>query len=210
MLFTVMILIAWIACGHGRGSSSDVYSTNSHSIEEIGNDVFFEIVHPPELQFTYRVRPARSFGTNFNSSFSEKNIALIPTIPSDCCGPPDNADDLFGAVALIERGGCTFDKKTANAEKAGAKAVIISDHILTAERDRNSPMWKDYNYVDMDAGADSSFDINIPAGFLLGKNGRMIRDTLRQLNLPHAIINIPVNLTFTPRHAYNRPTWVHI
>ncbi|XP_011298915.1 PRADC1-like protein [Fopius arisanus] len=105
MLFTVMILIAWIPCGHGRDRSYDVYTTSNHAVEEIGEDVFFEIVHPPELQFTYRIRPAQGFGANFNSSFSEKNIALIPTTPPDCCNPPDNAGELFGSVALIERGG---------------------------------------------------------------------------------------------------------
>lgn len=32
---------------------------------EYGADIFFEIVDPPELQYTYRIRPAKTFGTPF-------------------------------------------------------------------------------------------------------------------------------------------------
>lgn len=37
---------------------------------EYGGDIFFEITHPPELQYTYRIRPAKSFGIPFVSTFS--------------------------------------------------------------------------------------------------------------------------------------------
>lgn len=32
---------------------------------EYGGDIFFEITHPPELQYTYRIRPAKTFGMPF-------------------------------------------------------------------------------------------------------------------------------------------------
>lgn len=32
---------------------------------EYGGDIFFEILHPPDLQYTYRIRPAKSFGGSF-------------------------------------------------------------------------------------------------------------------------------------------------
>jgi len=32
---------------------------------EYGGDIFFEITHPPELQYTYRIRPAKTFGVPF-------------------------------------------------------------------------------------------------------------------------------------------------
>ncbi|MEM8906447.1 MAG: M36 family metallopeptidase [Bacteroidota bacterium] len=38
-----------------------------------------------------------------------------------------NADDLDGKIALIDRGGCDFELKTANAEANGAIAVIVCD-----------------------------------------------------------------------------------
>lgn len=43
----------------------------------------------------------------------------------DACQPLVNADELEGNVALIERGGCEFQVKIANAEDAGAVAVIV-------------------------------------------------------------------------------------
>lgn len=31
----------------------------------IGGDVFFEIIDPEELEYTYRIRPAKDFGAPF-------------------------------------------------------------------------------------------------------------------------------------------------
>lgn len=35
--------------------------------EIIGGDIFFEIVDPLELEYTYRIRPAKNFGAPFVS-----------------------------------------------------------------------------------------------------------------------------------------------
>lgn len=71
----------------------------------IGGDIFFEILSPSELEYTYRVRPAKDFGALFNSSFKANHIALVPTIPFDgCTSDFVNADDIEGNVAFIERG----------------------------------------------------------------------------------------------------------
>ncbi|KAB7503933.1 PRADC1-like protein, partial [Armadillidium nasatum] len=37
-------------------------ATIEHFIEE---DIFFEIIHPKELQYTYRLHKARDFGSSF-------------------------------------------------------------------------------------------------------------------------------------------------
>lgn len=58
--------------------------------------------------------------------------------------------------------------------------------------------------VDDNSGRETS----IPAGFLLGKNGRIIKATLRRLKRNYAIVNIPVNLTFTPVEMINHPPWI--
>lgn len=70
----------------------------------VGGDVFFEIIDPEELEYTYRIRPAKDFGAPFNASFKVKNIALVPTIPADACSVIENADDIEGNIALISRG----------------------------------------------------------------------------------------------------------
>lgn len=42
------------------------------SSDIIGVDVFFEIIEPEELEYTYRIRPAKDFGAQFVSWW--KNI----------------------------------------------------------------------------------------------------------------------------------------
>lgn len=34
----------------------------------IGADVFFEIIYPPELEYTYKLKPAKDFGAPFVST----------------------------------------------------------------------------------------------------------------------------------------------
>lgn len=55
---------------------------------------------------------------------------------------------------------------------------------------------------------DTDDEANIPAGFLMGINGIMIRKTLEKLNRNFAIINLPVNFTFVPLHKMNQPPWL--
>ncbi|MGD8341290.1 MAG: S8 family serine peptidase, partial [Gammaproteobacteria bacterium] len=49
----------------------------------------------------------------------------------DACEPLTNSNDLAGAIALIERGGCTFQAKLERVEAAGAVAGLI--YTLTGE-----------------------------------------------------------------------------
>ena len=50
--------------------------------------------------------------------------------------------------------------------------------------------------------------VNIPAIFILGKNGQIIKRTLEKLRLDHAVINIPVNITRTDIHKLHQPPWL--
>ncbi|KAJ8981549.1 hypothetical protein NQ317_009808 [Molorchus minor] len=163
----------------------------------INGDVFFEIIDPSELEYTYRIRPAKDFGAPFNESFHIKNVPLVPVHPKYGCKPPDNLDDIEGNVAFIERGECSFKRKSFIAEKAGARAVIISDIDHSTEE----------YFIEM-IDDNTTEEVNIPAGYLMGKNGLMILRTLKKLNKEHAIINLPVNLTFTPVHEINQPPWL--
>lgn len=165
--------------------------------EIISGDIFFEIVDPIELEYTYRLRPAKDFGAPFNESFNVKNIPLVPIFPQHGCETPHNSEDIEGNVAFIERGECSFKRKTLVAERAGAVAVIITDMTKVNE---------DY-FIEM-VDDDTDDDAGIPAGFLMGKNGFMIVKTLEKLRRNYAIINLPVNLTFTPVHKMNQPPWL--
>lgn len=171
--------------------------TITDTVDYMDNDIYFEIVEPEELRFTYKIRPAKDFGVPLNESFAGVEVPLVPVDPPCGCGWPRNADDLEGSVALVERGECSFLSKTVRAEEVGARAVIVADHDEDA----------DEYYIEMID--DKTFrDVHIPAGFLLGKNGHMIRKTLKKLRMKHAIINIPVNLTYVPLHKMNQPPWL--
>ncbi|XP_073998130.1 PRADC1-like protein [Rhodnius prolixus] len=168
----------------------------ANNLEIIGKDIFFEIVKPENLRYTYRTRPAKNFGTQFNNGFLAKNIKLVPIDPPNGCSWPNNAYEISGNIAFVERGECSFLSKTLRAEKAGAKAVIISDNIPSDEF-----------YTEMIDDL-TGREVNIPATFLLGKNGQVIRNTLRELKMDYAIINIPVNVTFVPLPEWKQPPWL--
>ncbi|XP_039482635.1 PRADC1-like protein [Drosophila santomea] len=194
------MLIVWLVLAATLSRSIRASTTISIPIttqDIIAGDVFFEILSPSDLEYTYRLRPAKDFG----SAFSERleGVPLVLTDPPGACQEIRNARDLNGGVALIDRGECSFLTKTLQAEAAGALAAIIT------EFNPSSPEFE--HYIEM-IHDNSQQDANIPAGFLLGKNGVIIRSTLQRLKRVHALINIPVNLTFTPPSKINHPPWL--
>ena len=65
-------------------------------------DVFFEIVSPAALQYTYLIQVTRDFGVPFN--FTLVGARLVPADPTLACGPLGNCDEIEGGVAFIQRG----------------------------------------------------------------------------------------------------------
>lgn len=84
-------------------------------------------------------------------------------------------------------------------EKYGAIAAFITDADPESSESEH--------YIEM-IHDNSSLDSSIPAGYLLGRNGQMILSTLRKLKQSYALVNIPVNLTFTPPQLINHPPWL--
>ncbi|XP_035790720.1 PRADC1-like protein [Anopheles albimanus] len=166
----------------------------------IAGDVFFEILDPPELEYTYRLRPAKDFGGSFGTTYKATSGKLVPAVPADACSTRfENAEQLVGNIALVERGDCSFLTKAINVEAVGGAAVIITE--IDAESD-------DYDYYIEMVHDSTDRDTDIPAAFLLGKNGLIIRRTLSKLKQPYAVVNIPVNLTFVQPHEINQPPWL--
>ncbi len=87
-------------------------------------------------------------------------VGLVLSDPPCACGALRNADDVEGQVVLIERGECSFVSKAIKAEEAGALAAIVAD---TSETN-------DELYIVMQDDT-TGRKVNIPLGFLLGKNG---------------------------------------
>ncbi|KAG8248477.1 PA domain [Homalodisca vitripennis] len=159
----ILILIFWFSNRFPFISmgANNLHKFDGTSITEIvGDDVFFEIVEPEELSYTYRTRPAKNFGTKFNVNFSHGVIPLVPVDPADGCSWPDNANDLRGNIVLAERGECSFLSKAIKAEQVGAVAIIIADYDV-----KNDDL-----YVEM-IDDKTLRKTNIPATFLVGRNG---------------------------------------
>jgi len=192
-LFLMASFLPYIDMG-----ANTLHMHDGTSIEEVvGNDIFFEIVQPEELSYTYRTRPAKNFGTSFKSTLFSGLTSLVPVKPSDGCGWPDNAKDIKGNIALVERGECSFVSKTIKAEKVGAIGVIITDY---------DPQNDDL-YIEM-IEDQTERKPNIPAVFLVGRNGYRIKKTLEKLHLKYAVIRIPLNMTFVPYSDMRQPRWV--
>lgn len=56
-------------------SANDLHFFDGSTMADIiAGDIFFEIVDPPELQYSYRIRPAKDFGAPFVSMKIKKYL----------------------------------------------------------------------------------------------------------------------------------------
>jgi hypothetical protein len=89
-----------------------------------------EVLTPKALKGSYEAQPA-SFGPPLraNGGLTGKMVTADDGvgIGSDGCEPIIN--NVSGKVALIDRGGCGFTQKVANAQAAGAKGAIIVNNL---------------------------------------------------------------------------------
>lgn len=182
------------------GANDLHFYDGSSTADVIAGDFFFEIIDPPELGYSYRIRPAKDFGSVFNETLHFHKARLVPTVPLHSCSEIINHEEIVGHIALSERGECSFVFKATKAQHAGARAVIITESI-----DR----WDDSldHLIEM-VDDKMELDVNIPAAFLLGRSGATILRTLRRLKRKYAIVNLPVNMTHVPINKMNQPPWV--
>jgi len=173
----------------------DIGLTNQEYRDSLGREyIFFEITEPEQLAFTYKANPA-SFTPPWNNTFN--GIKLVATNPPCGCGFILNADEVEGQIALIERGDCSFVSKVIKAQEAGAVGVIVAD------QDHEN----DELFISM-VDDTTQREVAIPAVYILGKNGHMIKRTLSQLNMDSALVNIPVNISRIAPHQLNQPPWL--
>jgi len=193
MMSTFLIFVVFLSSAVKHVSSQHAgVSTLSDDLVLIEDSLYFEVVWPESLMYTYRIRQARDFGIRFDKVYNK--VPLVVTEPLEACEGIQN--DVNGAVAFIIRGGCSFLTKARHAEEGGALAVVITDN------DEQN----DGHMIDM-IQDDTDRYVNIPSLFLLGKDGAMIRRYLRFQNSDQAIINIPINMTGKPLTHTRRPPW---
>jgi Zn-dependent M28 family amino/carboxypeptidase len=80
--------------------------------------------------------PPRANSSGCDGAFTQGPATTDPLVP-DPGGTDDFAGFPSGAIALIQRGTCSFALKVANAQAAGAGAVILFNQGNTAAPDRN-------------------------------------------------------------------------
>src|SRR5688500_14826268 len=77
--------------------------------------------------------PPRANTSGCDGAFAE-SVVGAPLV-ADPTGPDDFAGFPQGAIALIQRGGCSFALKAHNAQAAGASAVVIFNQGNTPDRE---------------------------------------------------------------------------
>ncbi|XP_045189636.1 protease-associated domain-containing protein 1-like [Mercenaria mercenaria] len=165
------------------------------NINVLLNDVLFmEVLQPSSIRYTYKIRPAKNFGTSFQRKYNSIELAVAE--PYHGCTHLMNKHFVDGRIVLIQRGECSFVTKAINAEEAGAVAVVITDNNIN----------NDQSFIDM---VDDNTDrvVSIPATFLLGKDGHMIKTKLDELGQRFAVITIPINVTGANVYHVNQPPW---
>ncbi|CAL1544014.1 unnamed protein product [Lymnaea stagnalis] len=192
LLTNFYIGVSMMSMGMVTADTDMATAPNEFIVFEFEDSLYFEIIWPESLMYTYKLKEAKDFGTKFDTF--HQGIELILADPIEAC--QDLYNDVRGLVVLIVRGECSFLTKTKIVEKAGALAAIITDNDET----------NDNTMIDM---INDSTDrvVRIPSFFLLGKDGSMIRRQLSIVRSDRALINIPINLTGKPQVAARRPPW---
>ncbi len=144
--------------------------------------------NPPVLSQPVRVGTA-SFGPELTVGGVTGDVVLAvdgSTAPAptgtltDACQPLTNGPAMAGHIALVDRGTCTFVVKVANAQAAGAIAVLVADNVAA-----DPPAGL--------GGVDST--ITIPSALITLAEGSAIK---AQLALP-ALVNVTLGLDLTLR-----------
>lgn len=87
----------------------------------------FQVTSPTNISSYYSVGTA-DYGPTIADAPAEGEVVIVDDgfdVFVDGCEEIVNADEVAGKIAMIDRGLCFFEQKTANAEAAGAIAVII-------------------------------------------------------------------------------------
>jgi len=90
----------------------------------------FTVTEPSDIAKGYTTSEA-SFGPSILTGNIDITASVVQAMDDDISNPTFACDDLINAndikdkIALVDRGGCAFDRKVKNCEEAGAVAVII-------------------------------------------------------------------------------------
>jgi hypothetical protein len=107
-------------------------TVNAEALNVLENRQFLEIYSPAniagELTFGFA-----NFGPSPTPTNFDGEVALADDgtggagVATDACEPLVNGADVFGKIALVDRGACTFVTKALNAQAAGATGVMVAN-----------------------------------------------------------------------------------
>ncbi|XP_072262853.1 protease-associated domain-containing protein 1 [Pyxicephalus adspersus] len=156
--------------------------------------LYFQVLSPGDIRYILVPVWCQWYCPVPNQRYDQ--IHLVPADPPEACGELHNGAFIQGQMALVERGGCSFLSKTRVIQENGGRAVIIADNASD----------NDSVYVEM-IQDNTGRTADIPALFLLGRDGFMIQRSLETHGLPWAIISIPVNVSSIPTFELKQPPW---
>lgn len=97
---------------------------------------------------------------------------LVYAEPFRLCSDLQNpVETVKGKIVVIERGDCTFVDKARKAQKAGAKAVIVTDNVPGSSAD-DQPMFA--------MSGDGKDDVNIPVVFIFSVEAKTLKAALNK------------------------------
>lgn len=167
----------------GEEDVKDIQYYNYYNEVPAGGEdelVYFRITSPRSLPYVYKAIYAKDFGAVLERRYPA--VHLVPSTPVDGCAAFTNPELMQGSIAFVARGVCSFAEKGSHAEKAGALAIMIYDN-----DDDN-----DHHFVEMVAEGES-YEVHIPAMFVLGHDGWMITKEIHVAGLLSATIDLPLN-----------------
>lgn len=147
----------------------------SESFSQSGTIIINKETNPStsSLDFNFTTSPTLKINSNAGLSFIAGSAQFGPSlnqtgitgtlsvVPNLGCNAADFAGFPAGAIAVIDRGTCTFVEKVLNAQNAGATAVIIVNNVGGQGA--------------IGLGGESEF-INIPAISVSFEDGLLVKD----------------------------------
>ena len=103
----ILLLILFVYLS-GQAPSDHALTDQEYKRNMGAGYVFFEILRPEDLSYTYKLNPA-AFSVPWNMTTSTATLVLAD--PPCGCGALKNYEDIEGNIALIERGDCSFTSK---------------------------------------------------------------------------------------------------
>lgn len=171
-----------------------IYSYSSFSqTENAGFEL--NITSPDDISGTYQWSASSGWGGSVEADFCGQLVWAENGAETEGCNPLAASSDLTDKIALIRRGTCDFSLKAYHAQLAGAKALVVVNHLESGDPEE---------FITM-LGGDSAAIVDIPVVFITYNSGLLIIPFLAEGNEVEICFEFPTfNFAFGP-YAYFTP-----